>query len=83
MRMDEPLALRGVEAYSASVVKQPFINVEDQATMQKGIDRAAEISRQMASGEIRIQRGVHRFKTLKEADGWKDKMIARSQPQKD
>ena len=51
--------------------------------MQKGIDRAAEISRQMTSGEIRIPRGVYRFKTLEEADEWMDKMIARSQPQKD
>jgi hypothetical protein len=74
--------LAGAATYADAAVKQPFINVEDQATMQKGIDRAAEISRQMASGEICIPRGVYRFKTLEEADVWMDKMIARSHPQK-
>ena len=78
------LALTRHALYAAgSVVKQPFINVEDQAVIQESIDRAAEISRRMASGEIRIPRGVYRFKTLEEADEWWDKMLARSEPKND
>jgi hypothetical protein len=59
-------------------VKQPFINVEKepkslhelfvQAGLQAGIDRAAEISRRMKSGEICFPKGVFRFKTVEEQD---------------
>ena len=54
-----------------------------QAGIQRGIDRAAEISRRMKSGEIRFPKGVFRFKTVKEADEWKNKILAGNQPQKD
>jgi hypothetical protein len=70
-------------AYAFPAVKQPFINVEDKAVIQKGIDRAANISHRMASGEIRVPRGVYRFKTHEEADEWLDNVIARSEAQKD
>jgi len=63
-------------------VKEPFINVEDKAAIQKGIDRAADISRRMTSGEIRVPRGVYRFKTHEEADECWDNVIARSEPKK-
>jgi hypothetical protein len=74
-------------------VKQPLINVEEnqkmpdklsvQVGIQRGIDRAAEISRRMKSGEIRFPKGVFRFKTVEEADEWKIKILAGNQPQKD
>ena len=50
-------------AYAFPDLKQPFINVDDSAVIQRGIDRAAGISRRMASDEIRVPRGVYRFKT--------------------
>ena len=77
------LAPTGGAAYAFQAVKPPFINVEDKAAIQKGIDRAADISRRMASGEIRVLRGVYRFKTHEEADEWWDNVIARSEPKKD
>jgi len=69
-------------------LKKPFINVEKANKLPDafptGSDNLADsIARRMASGEIRIPRGVYRFKTLEEADEWMDKMIARSQPQED
>ena len=67
-------------------MKQLFINVEKepkslyeifvQAGLQAGIDRSAEISRRMKSGEIRFPKGVFRFKTVEEADAWKNKILA-------
>jgi hypothetical protein len=77
--------------YAASAVKQPLINVEKtpkslhelfvQTGIQAGIDRAAEVSRRMASGEIRFPKGVFRFKTVEEFSEWKEKFLAGSQPQ--
>jgi len=64
-------------------VKQPFTNVEDKLAIQSGIDRGAEISRRMASGEIRIPRGVYRFKTHEEAHEWLERKIAESLDKKD
>ena len=54
-----------------------------QAGIQAGIDRSAEISRKMKSGEIRFPKGVFRFKTVEEADEWKNKILAGHLPQKD
>jgi len=80
------LALSGVAAYAQTAVKQPSINVEKepkslhelfmQVGIQAGIDRSAEISRRMKSGEIRFPKGVFRFKTVEEADEWKNKILA-------
>jgi len=79
--------------YPAAVVKQPFINIEKepnslhelfmQAGLQAGIDRSAEISRRMKSGEIRFPKGVFRFKTVEEFSEWKEKILAGNRPQKD
>jgi len=79
-------------AYAEAVVKQPFINVEKepkslhelfvQTGLQAGIDRAAEISQRMKSGEIRFPKGVFRFKTVEEADEWKNKILAGTQSHK-
>jgi hypothetical protein len=87
------LALSGPATYAGRVVKQPSINVEKtpkslhelfvQTGIQAGIDRAAEISRRMKSGEIRFPKGVFRFKTVEEADEWKNKILAGSRPRKD
>jgi hypothetical protein len=64
-------------------VKQPFINADEKAAIQRGIDHAAEISRRMASGEIHIPRGVFRFKTLEEADEWWERVLAGDQPKEE
>jgi hypothetical protein len=87
------LALSCAAVYPETVVKQPFLNVEKepkslceifvQAGLRAGIDRSAEISRQMKSGEIRFPKGVFRFKTVEEADEWKNKILAGNQPRKD
>jgi hypothetical protein len=86
------LALPCVTAYSENVVKQPSINVVKepeslhelfmQTGIQAGIDRAAEISRRMKSGEIRFPKEVFRFKTVEEADEWKNKILVGHQAQK-
>lgn len=67
-------------------MKQPFINFQKeskslheifaQAGLQAGIDRAAEISRKIKSGEIHFPKGVFRFKTVEDADEWKNKIMA-------
>jgi hypothetical protein len=74
-------------------VKQPFVNIGEnpkslhelfiQAGLQAGIDRSAEISRQMKSDEIRFPKGVFRFKTVEEFSEWKDKILTGNQPKKD
>lgn len=78
------LALAGVEAYAGSVVEQPSNNPSEiekpaDALSVAGDTKADSIARRMASGGIRIPRGVYRFKTLEEADEWWDKMLARSE----
>ena len=72
--------------YSEIAAKQPPINVEEnqkildklsiQAGIQAGIECAAEISRRRAAGKIRFPKGVFRFKTVEEADEWKNKILA-------
>jgi hypothetical protein len=81
-----------ITAYAKAAVKQPFINFQKepkslheifaQAGLQAGIDRATEISRRMISGEIRFPKGVFRFKTVEEADEWKNKILAGDQSHK-
>jgi len=71
-------------------VRTPPINVEKepkllhelfiQAGLQAGIDRSAEISRRMKSGEIRFPKGVFRFKTVEEFGGRKRRILAGNQP---
>jgi len=47
------------------------------------VEQPFDNPRRMASGEIRIPRGVYRFKTFEDADEWWDKIIACSEPGKD
>jgi hypothetical protein len=85
--------LSGAAVYPETVVKQPFINVEKepkslyelfvQAGLQAGIDRSAEISRRMKSGEIRFPKGIFRFKTVEEFSEWKENILAGNKPQND
>jgi hypothetical protein len=87
------LALSCAAVYPETVVKQPSINVEKepkslyelfvQTGIQAGIDRAAEISRRMKSGEIRLPKGVFRFKTVEEFSEWKENILAGNPPKKD
>ena len=51
-----------------------------QAGIQAGIERAADISRRMKSGEVRFPKGVFRFKTVEEFSDWKEKILAGNQP---
>lgn len=85
------LALPEVAAYPESVVKQPFINVEEKidrfvgrrtrtpdglkAGMQMQ-ETAAQLH--MAFRHSWMPKGVYRFKTHEEADAWMTKMLARS-----
>ena len=84
------LALAGVATYAGSVVKQPFINVEEtidrfvgkrtqtpNALSLTGNTKADAIAWQKAFGGLRIPRGVYRFKTHEEADQWLWRMLAR------
>lgn len=52
-----------------------------QDDLQAGIDRAAEISRKMKSGEIRFPKGVFRFKTVEEFGEWKNNILEGKPPQ--
>ena len=82
------LAMSGASVYPESTVKLPNVEKEPkslyeifvQTGLQAGIDRSAEISRRMKSGEIRFPKGVFRFKTVEEADEWKNKILAGKQP---
>ena len=89
-RCGRPLALPGAKAYSDFVVKQPFINVEENIDRFVGrrtgvpdalstatSNKADSIAWRKALGGIRVPRGVHRFKTHEEADQWLWRMIAR------
>jgi hypothetical protein len=71
-------------------VKQPFINVEEKIDRFVGqraktpnalstatSNKANSVAWRKAFGGMRVPRGVHRFKTLEEADQWLWQMIAR------
>jgi len=77
-------------AYPESAVKHPFINVEEKidrfvgrrtktpdALSLAGSTKADSIAWRKAFGGVRIPRGIHRFKSLEEADAWLWRMIAR------
>ena len=71
------------ETYADAIVKQPSKTPSEKAITPAAPppvseDLADSIARRMAAGEIRIPRGVYRFKTHEEADQWMDEMIARS-----
>jgi hypothetical protein len=78
------LALSDVGAYSKSTVKQPRNNekLPIEAALQRGIDRSAELWRRVASGEIRVPKGIFRFKTHEEADEWWNIVLSGGQPPK-
>jgi hypothetical protein len=84
------LALSYAAVYPASVVKQPFINVEEKIDRFVGrrtktpdalstatSNKANSIAWRKAFGGLRIPRGIYRFKTHKEADKWLWQIIAR------
>ena len=80
-------------AYTWLVVKQPFINVEEDigkvvghrtkapdALSVETSRKADAIAWRKAFGGVRVPRGVHRFRTHAEADEWLWRMIARPRP---
>jgi hypothetical protein len=82
--------LAGRAVYAGSVVKQPFINVEEKIDRFVGrrtetpdalstatSNKAESIAWRKAFGGVRVPRGVHRFMTHEEADQWLWRMIAR------
>lgn len=84
------LALSCAAVYPESVVKQPFINVEEKIDRFVGrrtktpdalstatSNKAESKAWRKAFGGVRAPRGVHRFKTHEEADKWLWRMIAR------
>ena len=88
---DKPLASRSTETYAASVVKQPFINVEEKIdrfvgkrtgtpdSLQAGMQLQATAAQLHQTFKHRwMPKGVYRFKTHEEADAWMTKMLARS-----
>jgi hypothetical protein len=77
-------------AYALSTVKPPFVNVEEEIDRFVGrrmatpdalstatSSKAESIAWRKALGGTSVPRGVHRFKTLEEADEWLWRMIAR------
>ena len=90
MRLSCRLARGGQRAYAGSVVKMPFVSVEEKidrfvgrrtqmadALSTKFSNKAESIAWRKAFGGIRVPRGVNRFKTHEEADEWLWRMIAR------
>jgi hypothetical protein len=84
------LARDRLAAYAGSVVKTPFVNVEEKidrfvgrrtqvadALSTKYSNKADARAWQKALGGIRVPRGVYRFKTHEEADEWLWRMICR------
>lgn len=84
------LAHSGRQAYAGSVVKTPFVNVEEKidrfvgrrtqvadALSTRFSTKTDAIAWRRAFGGVRVPRGVHRFKTHEEADQWLWRMIAR------
>ena len=85
------LALTGHANYAGSVVKQPFINVEEKIDRFVGRRTRtpdswqAGMQLQALGGELHksfkhrwAPKGVYRFKTHEEADAWMMKMLAQS-----
>lgn len=82
------LALSGAAVYPETVVKQPFINVEEK--IDRFVGRRTQTPDGLKAG-MRMQaaglefhkafkqswpaKGVHRFKTHEEADQWMIKML--------
>jgi hypothetical protein len=82
--------MRRHRAYSAAVVEEPVINVEEKIDRVVGrrtkqpdalstvtSAKAHSIAWRKAFGGVRIPRGVFRFKTHEEADEWLWRMITR------
>ena len=80
-------------AYPCRVVKQPWINVEEEvgrivgrrtqapdALSVETSGKADAIAWRKSLGGVRVPRGVHRFRTHEEADDWLWRMIARPRP---
>lgn len=81
------LALIRRGAYSPFAMKEPSSNENQPTTLheilvkagiQAGIERSAGFVRRMKSGDIRIPKGVYRFKTHGEANEWWDKILSGS-----
>jgi hypothetical protein len=70
--------------YPELAVKQPLNNDElpIEAALQRGIDLSADLWRRVASGEVRIPKGIFRFKTHEEADEWWSIVLSGGQPPK-
>ena len=88
-----PLASGEPLSYVCSVVKPPFINVEEEidkvvgrrtqtpdALLVETSRKADAIAWRKSFGGVRVPRGVHRFRTHEEADEWLWRMIARPRP---
>lgn len=93
--MSAPLALHTPRAYSAAVVKQPAINVEEKIDRfvgrRTGTPDSLQAGMQLQETAVQLHRsfkhrwmpkGVYRFKTHEEADEWMTRMLARSGLQK-
>jgi hypothetical protein len=83
--------LAKVATYAGSVVKQPFINVEEKIdrfvgrrtktpdSWQAGMQlQALGVELHKSFKHRWMPKGVYRFKTHEEADAWMTKMLARS-----
>ena len=82
-------------ALPLGLVKQPFVNVEEQIdkivgrrtrtpdAFKSGMGlQALAVSLHRSLGHHWAPKGVYRFKTHEEADEWMNRMLARSQTQK-
>ena len=89
--MPAPLALPEVAIYSPDVVKQPFINAEENIDRFVGkptnSPESFQTAMQLQEAAVQLHKtfqlrwapkGVYRFKTHEEADAWMTKMLARS-----
>jgi hypothetical protein len=87
------LALSENSSYDVTVLKEPFINLDEKidrfvgrrTKMPDGLSlktstKADAIAWRKAFGGVRVPRGVYRFKTHDEADQWLWQMITRPNP---
>lgn len=85
------LARSGWAAYAGSVVKTPFVNVEEKIDRfvgrRTGVPDALKAGMQLQATGAQLHKsfghrwwpkGVYRFKTHEEADAWMTKMLAQS-----